>query len=74
MTIDGSVMDILTSGLTIKMTKVPYIRSVLVEPASLINSAITKYNFIVTPTVPVNNTYFVVIKFPPEIKLPTDSS
>lgn len=74
MTLDGSIMDILSSGLTIKMTKVPFIRSVLVEPASLTNSAITRYNFIVTSTVPVNSTYSVIIKFPPEVKLPSDPS
>ena len=74
MTLDGSIMDILSSGLTIQMTKVPFIRSVLVEPASLTNSAITRYNFIVTSTVPVNSTYSVIIKFPPEVILPSDPS
>jgi|LauGreDrversion4_2_1035121.scaffolds.fasta_scaffold09923_3 hypothetical protein len=65
-------MDVLTSGLTIKMTRVPFIRSVLVEPLSLINSAITRYTFIVTSTVPVNSTYSVIIKFPSEVTLPKD--
>ena len=74
MTLDGSIMDILTSGLTLKMTQVPYIRSVLVETSSLINSALSKYTFIITPTVPINNTYSIVVKFPPEITLPSDPS
>lgn len=71
-TSDGNKMDTLESGLIIKMTRVPYIKSVLVTPSSLINSAITNYTFIITTTVPINNSYSVIFQFPPEITLPTD--
>jgi len=67
-------MDALESGLTLKMTTVPFIKSVLVTPASSVNSAITSYTFLITPTIPVNNTYSVILKFPPEVGLPKDFS
>jgi hypothetical protein len=72
MTLDGSIMDVLESGVTIKMTGVPYIKSIIVNPGSTVNSAVTSYTFLVTPTVPINNSYSIVFKFPPEIKLPSD--
>ena len=72
MTLDGSIMDANDVGFTLQMTDVPFIRSVIVNPASSVNSAITSYTFLITPTVPINNSYSVIIKFPPEIKLPTD--
>jgi hypothetical protein len=67
-------MDSLQSGVTIKMTGVPFIRSVIVNPASTVNSAITSYTFLITPTIPINNSYSIILKFPPEIELPTDQS
>lgn len=73
-TLDGSLMDSLDSGLTLKMTRVPFIKSVLVTPASTVNAALTSYTFLVTPTVPVNNTYSVIITFPEEVPLPSDTS
>lgn len=65
-------MDVLESGLTLKMTRVPYIKSAIATPASLVNSAITSYTFLFTPTVPINNSYSVIIVFPSEITIPTD--
>jgi hypothetical protein len=67
-------MDSLQSGVTIKMTGVPFIRSVIVNPASTVNSAVTSYTFLITPTIPINNSYSIIVKFPPEIELPTDQS
>jgi hypothetical protein len=74
MTLDGSIMDVLDGGVTVKMKGVPYIKSIIVNPASTVNSAITSYTFLVTPTVPINNSYSIIFKFPPEIKLPSDQS
>ncbi len=65
-------MDAKEIGITIKMTKVPYIRSVVLTPGSLVNSAITNYTFLITPTVPLNNSFSVIIVFPPEVTLPSN--
>ena len=56
------------------MSGVPFIRSVIVNSASTVNSAITSYTFLITPTIPINNSYSIILKFPPEIELPTDQS
>ena len=61
---DGSTMDQLLSGLTLKMTQVPYIKSVIINPGSLVNAAITSYTFLITPTVPVFNQYAIIFTAP----------
>ena len=63
-------MDLIESGITLKMQQVPYINSVIATPGSLVNSAITNYTFLITPSVPLNNSYSVLITFPPEITQP----
>lgn len=56
-TSNGIIMDQLLTGLTLTMKFVPNLRSVLLTPGSLINSAITNYTFLITSPVPVNNSF-----------------
>lgn len=70
----NNIMDQIESGLKIKMTNVPYIKSVIVTPGSLVNSAITNYTFLITSAIPINSTYSVIVIYPTEITLPTDQS
>jgi hypothetical protein len=71
-TLDGSTMDTLDAGLTVKMSRVPFIRSVIATPGSLVNSAIGNYTFLITPVVPLSNQFSVIIVFPQEILIPLD--
>lgn len=56
------------------MQRVPFIKAVVMTPGSLINSAVSNFTFLITPTVPINNSHVLIVTFPPEITLPKSSS
>lgn len=49
-------------------------RSVPITLGSYVNAAVTSYTFTITPSVPVTEDHYVIIKFPSEITLPKTES
>jgi hypothetical protein len=70
----GIKMDQKTSGITVTMTLTAYMKNVIVTMGSYVNAAVTSYTFTITASVPITESYYLIIKFPSEIYLPTSSS